>query len=127
MGSLPSRLVGTSHPIPVNGSRARAAFGKVALTLERFWPGMWANTQIPPGCPRCGQPMRHGFLAFGGRLSWVEKKSWLDPLRGEVIAEFPGLDTHLEGFRCLSCGVLSVRYEGGEPAGSTAAKPQSSE
>lgn len=64
--------------------------------------------------------MEHGYAAFGSGMHWVEKKGWLDtfPGTGDSISPNPLTISHLEGFRCRSCRVITLRYESDESTSS---------
>ena len=52
-------------------------------------------------------------------MNWVEHTGWLDAAwwgSGETISPIPLATGHLEGFRCRSCRVITLRYKGDEPA-----------
>ena len=59
--------------------------------------------------------MEHGYVAFGSGLNWVEHFGRFDVTSGtDVIAPRPFATGHLEGFRCRSCRVVTLRYKSDE-------------
>ena len=68
-------------------------------------------------CPRCGELMTPGFLAFGGRVNWVDEIGFADasPLKGEtVVAGMEigfGFSAHREAHRCFACDLVLFKIQ----------------
>ncbi|HEX9341737.1 MAG TPA: PF20097 family protein [Thermoplasmata archaeon] len=64
-------------------------------------------------CPQCGRPMESGYLrteSFIDGAKWTTKKTVLG-LGGERIkGTNAGGNVYLDGFRCASCRILSLRH-----------------
>jgi hypothetical protein len=118
----------TALPI-VDGARTRASAG---VTTQITTRGVWyarmveqlpltsksAETLSPPICPRCGNPMVAGYIAFGGRANWVGTLGMLDAAPGVGDTIVGNLDhlvriPHIRAWRCTKCGLALLDYGAG--------------
>lgn len=64
-------------------------------------------------CPDCGRPMAAGFLAaesYMQGVKWAAKKGRLGARGPEIVKPDRLGMVYLEGFRCETCRLLSLRY-----------------
>ncbi len=107
----------TSQPThPARGSNVDYALADGQALPRMTDPPLPPQDVKPPACPRCGEPMASGYLAFGGRANWVDDLGSIDTAvgTGDTIVGMPLVRfPHLPGWRCTKCRLALLDYGAG--------------